>query len=219
MAGAALLHGQAGLGAVEGLNLALFIDAENQRFVRGIEIEPDHILDLAGKVLVARDLERLDEMRFQPVRSPDPLDAAQGDAGRRRHAATAPLGRVRRFLVQRHVHHSLDRLGRQRLDARGPGRILQKPLDPLGHMASAPTSNRQQALAYRSRNRFRRQPIVCQKHDLRSPNHLLGRVPVPDQSLQSLAISAADRNSFDFPHLPRFVNLSSFVNRRSASGH
>ena len=64
--------------------MALFVDAENQCFVRGIEIEPDHIRDLGGKVLVARDLESLDEMRLQPVRIPDPLDAAQRDAGRRR---------------------------------------------------------------------------------------------------------------------------------------
>jgi hypothetical protein len=59
--------------------------------------------------------------------------------------------------------------------------------------------------------------IVCQKHDLCSSNHLLG--PIPDQSLHSLAISAADRNSFDFPHLPRFANLSLFVNRQSAALH
>ena len=75
--GAALLHRQAGLGAVEGLNLALFIDAENQRLVRRSEIEPDHILDLLGEVLIARDLERLDQMRLQPVRTPDPLDATK----------------------------------------------------------------------------------------------------------------------------------------------
>jgi len=60
-AGSSLFHGQAGLGAVERLNPALFIDAEDQRFIRRIEIEPDHIL--------ARDLERLAKMRLQPVRS------------------------------------------------------------------------------------------------------------------------------------------------------
>jgi hypothetical protein len=61
------------------LDLALFINAENQRLVRRIEIKSDHVLNLRGEVAVARDLERLDKMRLQPVRTPDPLDAAVGD--------------------------------------------------------------------------------------------------------------------------------------------
>ena len=80
-AGAALLHRQAGLGTVESLDLAFFIDAQDQRFVRGMEIEPDDVLDFGGEVFVARDLERLNEMWLQPMRSPDPLDATQGGAG------------------------------------------------------------------------------------------------------------------------------------------
>ena len=37
--------------------MALFIDAQDQRLVRRIEVEPDHVLHLGGEVLVARDLE------------------------------------------------------------------------------------------------------------------------------------------------------------------
>ena len=54
-AGAPLLHGQAGLGAVEGLDLALFVNAENQRLVRRTEIEPDYVLYFGGEVRVARN--------------------------------------------------------------------------------------------------------------------------------------------------------------------
>src|SRR5271165_7614237 len=43
-AGAPLLHGQTGLGPVQRLNLAFFIDAEDRGLVRRIEIEPDHVL-------------------------------------------------------------------------------------------------------------------------------------------------------------------------------
>src|SRR3954447_27086813 len=64
-AGAALLHRQAGLGTVESLDLAFFIDAQDQRFLWGMEIEPDDVLDFGGEVLVARDLERLNEMWLQ----------------------------------------------------------------------------------------------------------------------------------------------------------
>lgn len=113
-AGAPLLYGQSRLGAVEGLDLALFVDAENQRLGGWIEIEPDHVLHLGSEVLVARDFESLDQVRLEPVRMPYPLDTAVGDACRLRHAAHAPVGRIWRPLLQRHVHHLLDRLGRQR---------------------------------------------------------------------------------------------------------
>ena len=68
-AGAALLHRQAGLRAVERLDLALLIDAQDQHLVGRIEIERDHILDLGGKALAARELEGLDLMRLQSVQA------------------------------------------------------------------------------------------------------------------------------------------------------
>jgi len=66
-AGAALLHGQAGLGPVERLDLALLVDAKDHCLVGRIEVEPDHVSHLGGEVLVPRDLERLDQMRLEPV--------------------------------------------------------------------------------------------------------------------------------------------------------
>ena len=52
--GTPLLHGQSRLSAVEGLDLALFVDAENQRPIGWIEVEPDHVLYLGREVLVAK---------------------------------------------------------------------------------------------------------------------------------------------------------------------
>jgi hypothetical protein len=49
------------------------VDAQDQRLVGRIEIEPDHVLHhvlhLDGEVLVARDFEGLDQMRLEPVRT------------------------------------------------------------------------------------------------------------------------------------------------------
>jgi hypothetical protein len=199
--------------------LALFIDTEHQRLVRGIEVEPDHVLHLVGKVFVARDFESVDEMRLEPVRMPYPLDAAVGDACRLRHAAHAPMGRVRRFRVQRHAHHLLDLFGRQRLDARWSGRVLQQPIHAFCHKAMAPAADGQQALVNRRSNRLRHQSIARQQHDPRSPNHLLRRVSVPDQPLQSFAIGRADRNLLDFPHRRRLAGSRRFVNRLSVTEH
>src|SRR5712672_2233532 len=58
---------------------SLFVDAEDQRPVGWIEVEPDHVLYLGREVLVARDCERFDQMRLEPVRTPYPLGTAVGD--------------------------------------------------------------------------------------------------------------------------------------------
>ena len=48
-AGAALLHRQAGLGAVERLDLALLVDRQHDRMGRRIDIEPDDVAQLVGE--------------------------------------------------------------------------------------------------------------------------------------------------------------------------
>jgi hypothetical protein len=52
-------QGQAGLSAVESLNLALFIDTKNDGFVGWIEIEADNIGQLFEKLRIARQLARI----------------------------------------------------------------------------------------------------------------------------------------------------------------
>lgn len=44
---AAILRQQSWLGAVQGLNLVLFVDAEHQRLLREIQIEPHHIREFS----------------------------------------------------------------------------------------------------------------------------------------------------------------------------
>ena len=72
-AGAALLYRQAGLGAVESLNLALLVDRKNQRLVRRVQVKPDNVLHLLGEPRVVRDLEDGNQMRLQSILGPDPL--------------------------------------------------------------------------------------------------------------------------------------------------
>ena len=52
----ALLHRQPRLGAVKGLDLALFIDRQYQGLVGRIDVEADDILDLGDEVRIAREL-------------------------------------------------------------------------------------------------------------------------------------------------------------------
>ncbi len=130
-AGTPLLHGQPRLGAVESLDLALFVNTEDQRLVGRIEVEADHVLHLGRKVLVARKFESLDLMRLEPVCLPYPLNTAVRDTCRPRHAAQAPMGRIRRLLVQRHVHNLLYLLRRQWFDTQGRVASFSSPSTPL----------------------------------------------------------------------------------------
>jgi DNA-binding transcriptional ArsR family regulator len=110
--------------------------------------------------------------------------------------------------------------GANRLDARWTGRVLQQPVHPLCHeAAAAPAADRQQALVRSRRNPLRCQSIARQQYDPRPPNHLLRRVSVPNQPLQSFAIRRADPNLLDFPHRRRLAGSRRFVNRLSATEH
>jgi hypothetical protein len=66
--GAALLHRQARLGPVEGLNLALLVDRQHHSMSRRIDVQPDDVLDLGGELGIGRQLEAADLMGSQAVR-------------------------------------------------------------------------------------------------------------------------------------------------------
>lgn len=79
--GAPLLEGQARLGAIERLDLALLVDREHDGMLGWIDVKPHHVMQLLDEVGVVRELELPDAMRLQPVRSPDTLNRAGADAG------------------------------------------------------------------------------------------------------------------------------------------
>jgi ELWxxDGT repeat protein len=79
-------HGQDRLAPVQGLDLRLLVDAQDQRPVRGVQIEPDNAADLLDQQRIGRKLEVLGTMRPQAESAPDTSDAASAqarDAGKR----------------------------------------------------------------------------------------------------------------------------------------
>jgi hypothetical protein len=64
--GAALLQRQAGLGAVERLDLALLVDGKHDGVRRRIDIEPDDVPQLVDEFGVLGQLELPDAMRLSP---------------------------------------------------------------------------------------------------------------------------------------------------------
>jgi len=121
--GASLLHRQAGLRAIQSLDLAFFIEAENQGVLGWVEVEPDHIMELLDEVGIVGELEGLDQMGLEAVGVPQALHRGFADAATFGHRAATPVGGVSRWL-QGLVHH-LRLLGRrQGGEASAPGPIL-----------------------------------------------------------------------------------------------
>jgi hypothetical protein len=67
--GATLFHWPAGLGAVERLDLALFIDREDDGMSGRIDIETDDVAQLVDEVRVGGEFELFHPVRLQAVRA------------------------------------------------------------------------------------------------------------------------------------------------------
>ncbi|TKS58407.1 MAG: hypothetical protein EWM73_03544 [Nitrospira sp.] len=144
---AALLQGEARLGAVEGLDLAFLVDTQDQGFVRGIEVQADDIVELLDKMLVAAQLEGLDQMRLEVVPFPDAADGGLAQPVRLGHAAGTPMGRRGRRGVEGRLDHRAHRPLRDARDTSRARGVLfqsrtaksQKPLSPQLHRRAGDT--------------------------------------------------------------------------------
>jgi hypothetical protein len=76
-------HRQHRLGAIEGLDLALLVDADDELLVGRIEVKADDIPNFLNELRVSRELERLGSMRLQRKGAPDATHGGGRDAGRR----------------------------------------------------------------------------------------------------------------------------------------
>src|SRR6202008_4764769 len=97
----ALLQGQAGLSAIEGLALALLVKAEHDRMGRRIDIEADDIAQLVDELRIIRQFEPAHPMGLQAVSAPDALDGADADADRLSHHGAGPVSRLTGRLSER----------------------------------------------------------------------------------------------------------------------
>ncbi len=107
----ALLHGQAGLGAVERLDLALLVDRQHDGMGRRIDIEADDVAQLVGELRVGGELELPPAVGLQPVRLPDAATALA-----LMPTASAIMSAVQCVVspggsVQRQRHHALGHFG------------------------------------------------------------------------------------------------------------
>jgi hypothetical protein len=71
---ATLFHRQAGLGAVQRLDLRLLVGQENDGMGGWIDIEPDDVTQFVNELRIVAELELLHPMRLKAVSAPDALD-------------------------------------------------------------------------------------------------------------------------------------------------
>ena len=93
-------HRQQRARAIQRLNLRFLIDAQDKRFVRGMEIQTDDIPNLLDEQRIGRQLERLGPMRLQAKGPPDAVHGAAAYPPRLCHGTRAPVRRVRRRRLQ-----------------------------------------------------------------------------------------------------------------------
>ena len=137
-------------------------------------------------------LKRLDAVRLQAVRRPDPLHRAQRDAGRRGHRPAGPVGRLAGRLAQGQLDHPLDhRLGQRRL-ARRPALVAQQPVHPLGHEPLLPAPDRRLGAADLAHDRQRAHAVGAQQHDPRPLDMLLPAVAIRHDRLEPSTITGGD---------------------------
>ena len=135
---ATLLQWETGLGAIEGLDLTFLVDAQNEGFVRWIEIESNNIVELLDKVFIAANLEGLDEMGLEVVLLPNTLNAHRTDALSLGHAPYAPVSFCGWFGTQRGLDNRTDLAFGDTGDAAGAGSILFKSGYPQGEETLPP---------------------------------------------------------------------------------
>lgn len=135
---AAFLQRKARLSAIEGLDLAFLVDAQDQALVWRILVEPDDIIKLLDKLFVPADLEGLDQMGFETVLLPNPLNAHWTDTLRLGHTAHTPVSCSGRLCVQGRLDHRTDFPFGDAWDATGTRSILFQARHSKGQKALPP---------------------------------------------------------------------------------
>ena len=121
-----LLERQPRLGPVQGLDLALLVEGEDDRPLRRRHVEPHHVAELLDEAGIGGELEVAHPVGLQSVGVPDPPHLAVMQPHALGHQARAPVRPLRRPFLERTAHDLGLDFGRDRT-ARptGAGPILK----------------------------------------------------------------------------------------------
>ena len=198
--GAALLQRQSGLCAVKRLNLALFVDRQDDGVCGRIDIEPDDVAQFVDEARIVGQLELAHPVRLQTMGAPDALDRTHAEPSRLRHRGSGPVGRLTRRVAKRQGDHALRRLGAQRLDSRGTRLVTNQAVEFVLHKAFLPAPNAGLGLGRSPHDLVRADAIGGQQHDFSPPDVLLRRVAVLHHSFEPANIGGRNGEGFSCAH-------------------
>ena len=199
-AATASLHGQAGLGTVQRLDLAFLIHRQNDRVGRRIHIEADDISDLFDECGIVRQLENPEPVRLKAVGTPYPLHRTNRNTGCLGHRGAGPMGGLkgRRFLGQREY---LINLGSRKRRNTGRSRfILQQPVNALAHVPFLPAPHRCFAFPGAMHDLVGSNPGVAQKNDFGPPGMFPRTVAIRGDGFKTTPINRGNRDGYSLLH-------------------
>ena len=213
------LHRQAGLRAVERLDLALLVDGDHHGMARRVHVEADDVVELGGEVGIGRTLEGPDAVRLQPVSGPDALDGAQRKAHRLGHGAAGPMRDRTGRRPQGTLDHGVDLGLRHRRNAGRTRLVAQQAIETLFRVAPLPAPHHGSADADPIGDLQHRQMVRRGKDDLRPLNMLHGAAAILDDIAQPSTISSRKEKRDGLCHLARLARIKRRVNPLIASVH
>ena len=213
------LHRQAGLGAVERLDLRFLVDRDDDGMDGRVHVEADDIFDLFSEGRVGGRLEGADPVGLKTVRLPDALHRAQADAYRLGDHAARPMSGLSGRLAARQRQDFGHGRRRQRLLAGLARLVAQQPVDTLLGEALLPSPYRRTADGSLARHRQHRQAVARQENDPSPLNVFLRPVSITGDRRQSQAILIAKKDTDGLCHASRIAWLEPAVNPMFTSMH
>ena len=213
----ALLHRQAGLGAVERLDLRLLVDGQDHRMSRRINIEADDLGELFGENRIVRQFEAAPSMRCKAMRLPNLLHRRDGQPDDLGHRTCRPVGCFVRRRFLRQPDNLRRALPRHRRLARWTGLVAKQAIDAFVHKALLPTPHAGLRLARRGHDRRGAQALAAQQHDTGSPDMLLRTEGSQYNVAQTLTVGGGNGETDTIAHPFRFARQQAVGNLQSDS--
>jgi hypothetical protein len=209
-------HWQDRRSAVQRLDLGLLVDAQHDRALGWVQVQPDDVSDLGDELRVLGELPDILAVRLKAERAPDAVHRRLRQADLGGHRPCRPMRRVARGALQRLGDDLLDLsvsdrpwLTRPRLVDQAIQALCGKPRAPLGHHRPADCEL--------LRDLGVRQALGRQQHDPRALRQRLRAGAPARPRLQLLALNLAEHNLHG--DRIRHTAILPTCNRINASGH
>ena len=198
--GAALFEWQAGVGAVERMNLALFVDGQNDGVRWRIDIAPNDVAPFVDEAWVVRELKHVNPVRLETMGAPDSLGETDAETRCLRHQGTGPMGRLAGRIASRQGDNALGGFAPERLDTRGPRLVAQQTFEAFFNEPFLTAPDASLGFAGSPHDLVRADPIGGEQDDLSSPDVLPRGVAIFDESLEPTPIGRRNGHGFSHAH-------------------